>query len=302
MQIAEDLRWDDLKVLLALQRAGSLKRAAAALSVNISTVSRRLDALEAQLGVHLFDRTPEGALPTAAVEALVPFAEAMELAAHGVASSLEAYEAEPEGVVKITAPPGLVDHFLAGALVELATAYPRLRIEILSSVGYADLTRREADLALRIMRPATGDFVSTRLAAESWSLVGSPAHAASLGRLRDPDATRWVTWADDLAHLPDARWIASHVNADNVVLRTSSMTAQIEAVRAGLGVMIAPRAYARLRGLTALDLAPKLRRSLAELPEGTLWLVGHRALRDVPRVAAVWSWLKQRFARLEDDT
>jgi len=96
MQTPTDgLRWDDVPVLLALAREGSLKRAAAHLRVNISTVSRRLDALEEAVGLHLFDRTPEGTRPTAAAERLLPFAESMEQAAFGMGRILEGFEAEP---------------------------------------------------------------------------------------------------------------------------------------------------------------------------------------------------------------
>jgi DNA-binding transcriptional LysR family regulator len=292
---AEALRWDDLKVLLALHRRGSLKRAAEELGVNISTVSRRLDALEELLGAHLFDRTPDGVRPTAAAEQLVPHAEGMERAALGFVRGLEGFEVEVEGVVRITAPPGLVDSFIAPALPELCDAHPRLRIQILASVGYADLTRREAELALRMVRPAAGDFVATRLASHSWCVVASPAHAATLGKLREPDATRWVTWGEELAHLPDARWLAAHVSRERVVLETSSMTAQLEAVRAGIGAMVVPRPYAVLPGLVAVRCSAAIEKSLAALPEGTLWLVGHRALREVPRIAVVWEWLKRRF-------
>lgn len=296
---AETLRWDDLKVLLALHRRGSLKRAAEELGVNISTVSRRLDALEELLGAHLFDRTPDGVRPTAAAEQLVPHAEGMERAALGFVRGLEGFEVEVEGVVRITAPPGLVDSFIAPALPELCDAHPRLRIQILASVGYADLTRREADLALRMMRPAAGDFVATRLASHPWCVVASPAHAAALGKLREPDATRWVTWGEELAHLPDARWLTAHVSRERVVLETSSMTAQLEAVRAGIGAMVVPKAYAKLAGLAVVRCSSAIEKSIAALPEGTLWLVGHRALREVPRISVVWEWIKRRFERAQ---
>ena len=293
MQIAEDdLRWDDLKVLLALFRAGSLKQAAYELGVNISTVSRRLGALETLLGAHLFDRTPEGTRPTAAAEQLVPFAERMEQAALGFARALSGFEVDPEGVVRITAPPGFIDPFLAPTLVDLVRLYPRLRIQLVSSIGYADLSRYEADLALRISRPTTGDLVATLLGSHPYSIIASPRHAAAVGVLRRTDQTRWVTWGEELSHLPDAQWIDEHVPRECVVLETSSMSAQLSAVRAGLGAMLAPLPYADLPDLIAMDCTPRLRRSLAALPEGSLWLVGHRALRDVPRIAVVWEWLK----------
>ncbi len=295
MQTPDNLRWDDVRVFLALTRQGSLKRAAAELGVNISTASRRLEALESMLGAHLFDRTPEGTRPTAAADRLLPFAQSMETAAIGFARGLEGFEVDPHGVVRITAPPGMVDHFLAPSLAELATTYPRIRIEVLSSIEYADLTRREVDIALRVLRPATGDFISTGLESHGFVILASPDHAAALAPLDDPCTIRWVTWGDDLNHLPDARWLAEHVTREQVVLETSSMTAQIEAVRTGLGVMLGPEPYADLPGLTRVECSPALVRSLHSIPNGTLWLVGHRSLREIPRVAVVWDWLKERF-------
>jgi len=201
-------------------------------------------------------------------------------------------------VVRITAPPGLVDHFLAPAFVDLIEQHPRVRLQVLSSIGYADLTRHEADIALRIVRPASGDFIATRLATLGWLPIASPAHAKALGRLRDPQDARWIAWGEDLSHLPDAQWISRNVARERVVLETSSMSAQLEAVRAGLGVMLAPLPYAQLPGLTELRCTPEIRQTIDAIPDSSLWLVGHRALRDVPRVAAVWSWIKARFATL----
>ncbi|MEQ9317762.1 MAG: LysR family transcriptional regulator [Polyangiaceae bacterium] len=289
------LRWDDVRVLLALIRSGSLKRAAVALGVNISTVSRRLDALEEETGVHLFDRTPEGTKPTVAAEQLMPFAERMEAAAMGLMRGVEALEIEPEGEVRIAAPPGVVDHFLAPAVGELCTRYPRLRIHILSAIAYADLTRREADVALRLGRPESGDLVAKRVVAQGWSVIASTEHAGELGTLRRADAARWVTWGPDLAHLPDRRWVDANVPPERCALITNSMTAQLEAVRAGYGVMLAPAVYGELRGLAAVRCSRKLRQSIAALPIGSLWLVGHRAHRQVPRIAAVWGWLEEAF-------
>ncbi|MEM6990965.1 MAG: LysR family transcriptional regulator [Myxococcota bacterium] len=289
MQIREEPRWDDLRVLLALSRHGSLKRSAEALGVNISTVSRRLDALEASTGAHLFDRTPAGVHATAAAEQLLPFAEAMESAAAGLAHGLGALETEPEGDVCITAPPGLVDQFLAPALPRLTRDHPGLRITIVSSIAYADLTRREADIALRISRPISGDLVTKRLATQPWCVLAAKRGPTAV--LRDPNAARWVTWGEELAHLPDRQWIDANVRREQVVLTTNSMTAQLETIRAGLGYTLAPQVFAQTRGLRAVPCTPKLRQSLAAVPQGSLWLVGHRALRDVPRVAAVWDWL-----------
>ena len=291
-------RWDDARILLALIRGRTLKGAGAALGVNATTVGRRLDAMEAGLGLRLFDRTPDGALPTAAAEQLLADAEGMERAAHDLVHALAGIETEPAGVVRLTAPPGVVTELLVPHLADLAARYPRLRLEVLSTVGYADLSRREADIALRALRPAAGDLVATRLAEVGSAPIASPEYARSLGQVRSLDEVRWTTWTEALAHLPDARWVLERVRPEQLVLRTDRMEAQLAAARAGLCALVTAAPYAGLPGLAPLRLSPDLEETLASIPLQQLWLVGHRALRDVPRIAAVWSWLVDRFAAL----
>jgi len=289
----QTIRWDDARVLLALLQARSFSGAGEKLGVNASTVSRRLDALEAALGAHLFDRTPDGVLPTAAAEALGPHAEAMERAAHGFALAAQGREAAAEGEVRLTAPPGIVQYLIAPALPRLLRRHPRLRLHIDASVAYADLTRREADLAVRMARPASGDLVLKRLGEFGGGVFASASYAAELGTLRRLDEARWITWGDDLAHLLPAKVLAEHVPAEGLVLRTSHMGAQFTAAHAGLGVMLADPQSARRAGLVEVPLAPALRRALPPFSGGEVWLVVHRALRELPRIAAVWSFLEE---------
>jgi DNA-binding transcriptional LysR family regulator len=289
----QNLRWDDARVLLALLEARSLSGAGAKLGVNASTVSRRLDALEAALSAHLFDRTPDGVLPTAAAEALGPHAEAMERAAHGLALAAQGREQAAEGEVRLTAPPGLVQYLVAPQLPRLLARHPRLRLHVDASVAYADLTRREADLALRMARPASGDLVTKRLGEFGGGAFAAPAYAKELGMLRRLADARWITWGDDLAHLAPARVLAERVPAERLVLRTSHMGTQFTAAQAGVGVMLADPQSARRAGLVEVPLAPGLRRTLPPMSGGELWLVVHRALRELPRIAAVWSFLEE---------
>jgi DNA-binding transcriptional LysR family regulator len=102
--------------------------------------------------------------------------------------------------------------------------------------------------------------------------------------------------------VPEDAWIAKHVDPARVVLRTSSMDAQIQAVRAGIGVMLIHRPFLRATGLEELRVTPTLAKRLRELQPVSLWLVGHRALRDVPRVRAVWEFVLEQFGRHSPNT
>ncbi len=290
------LRWDDLRFVLAAHRHGTLLGAARALSTHASTVGRRLEALEAELGHALFDRTTTGLAPTALADELRPIAEAMESHAAEVLRRVEQQETEPEGWVRIAAPPGIATYVLAPLLPALAEAHPKIRIDLEPSVGYADLTRREADLALRAVPPTAGTLVSRRLLEGVQDPCGSPALVRRLGRIDDIAAVPWVTWSEPFAQLPAARWIAEHAPSTQVRFRCTSFEPQVEAARGGLGAMLLGERFAALAGLEPLRLAPGLLRKLAPFPRGALYLVGHRALRDVPRVAAVWAFLIEATA------
>jgi DNA-binding transcriptional LysR family regulator len=287
--------WDQVRVFLAVARAGQLAGAAARLGLDVSTVSRRLDRLEDELGVHLFDRTREGTIATAAAEAMLPAAEDMERGLAQFAAAVDAVETTAEGVVRLTAPPGLADAFIAPLLGRFRERFPRVVVELDASIGYADLTRREADLALRGTRPRSGDLLAVKLVATRALPMTSPAYAAELGRLRRWRDARWITYAADLAHIPTARWVSEHAGVAPV-LRTSHFSSQIAAAAAGVGVTLASEPYRFVRPLAVVAIARALQPSWDTLPVEDLWLVGHRALRTVPRVAALWDFLAEHLS------
>jgi DNA-binding transcriptional LysR family regulator len=292
--------WDDARVLLALFRERTLRAAGQQLGVNASTIGRRLDALEQALAARLFDRTLDGVLPTAAAERLLAHAEQLEQAALGLAAAAEGFEREPEGVVRVSAAPGIADHFIAPALPRLLERHPRLRIELDSSIAYADLSRREADLALRIVRPTTGDLVAQKLTEDRDAILGSAEYVESLGILRNFADARWLDWGPDLALLPSSQWLRERVPQSAIVMRSSSINALLGAAEHGAGLVMLSGAFQRARRLVTPRLTPALAKQAAELPKLELWLVGHRALREVPRVAAVWDFVIEELARVQD--
>ena len=290
------LDWDLVRVFLDVARTGRLTAAASRASLDVSTVSRRLDRLEAELGLTLFERGSTGVVLTEAGEKLVPAAEDMARALGELGVALDAVEAEAEGVVRLTAPPGVADVFVAPALIHFHARHPRVRVDLDASVGYADLTRGEADLALRVRRPERGDLVAQRLVEVRSVPAGSPAYVAELGPLRTTAAARWIAWGHDLAQIPEARWLAAHVH-EPPVLRTSAFSAQLNAAATGLGLVLAPEPYLTRFGLAPARPGRKLAAAWAALPVGELWLVGHVALRRVPRVAALWQFIADELTR-----
>jgi len=288
---AREIRWDDVRIFLAVHRQRTLAGAASRLGLDASTVSRRLAALETDLGERLFERTREGLAPGRAAERVLAAAEAMEAAHARLTRDASDLESLAEGVVRISTAPGISSIFIAPALVRLRKRHPGLAIELDASVGARDLTRHEADIAVRSVRSSGAELVTTKLTTAAWLAAAAPRVAHQLGRLTAWSDTAWIQWDRDLASFHAARWVAQHVPARAIALRTSDFPAQLAAARSGLGVMLCPVPYITATGLVAVDIAPELSAAAASWPTDDLWLVGHRALRDVPRVAAVWNFL-----------
>jgi len=293
-----EFRWDDAALLLALARARSMAKAATDLGVNTSTVGRRLDALEEAIGLRLFDRRTEGVTPTSVAERLLPHAERVEAAAHGLMMEARGFEVAPEGLVRVSMPPGLADHIIAPRLAQLRARHPKLMVELISSAAYADLERREADLAVRSKRPERGDLVAKKIGDLQTGLLASPELVARIGVLEDPAQVGWLTWNEAMEHLPTGAWVKTAVPAEHVLMRSNSVSALIEAARAGLGVVLLNPLFQGVGGLAPLPIDPKLQACLPPRPVDSGWLVGHAALRDVPRVDAVWRFVLDTITEL----
>jgi DNA-binding transcriptional LysR family regulator len=290
-----DLRWDDVRLFLALCRARTVASAAGTLGVDASTVSRRLATLEEELGAALFDRNREGITPTEAAENLMPVAEEIEAGMMRFANAAQGLEREASGLVRVACAPDVAVVLLLPLFKELLAHHPALRIEVEESTTPLDLTRREADLAVRVVRPVRGDLVVTRLMQAQWVLAASPEFAASVGKLRKWGDVPWISWTERTAHAPLPRWLAKHAREIEPILRTDSFAVQLAAAAAGLGVVLVPEPSAAHHGLAHVKLAPALKEAAEDWPVNELFLVTHRALREVPRVRVVWDLLVERL-------
>ncbi|AKU98883.1 Transcriptional regulator, LysR family [Labilithrix luteola] len=291
-------RWDDVRIFLAAHRMKSLGAAAARLGLDTSTVSRRLTAFEESLGTRLFERTREGIVPTHAAESLVPAAEAMEAAHARLTRDASSVEAEAEGTVRISTAPGIADTFVAPSLVRLRKHHPKITVELDASTTARDLTRHEADIALRSLEPQGSELVITKVATAPWLGAAHPALVKELGKLESWADAPWITWDRDLAGFPPARWVATHAAKAPVALRTSHFSSQLAAARTGLGIVLVPKPYLAPHELVPIRYDAALTPSADAWPSDDLWLVGHRALRDVPRIAVVWEFLANEMRRI----
>lgn len=289
------LGWDDVRLFLALARARTVGAAGATLGVDASTVSRRLVALEEVMGARLFDRGRDGVTATEAAEHLLPVAEEIEAAVARFTRTAGSLEREVTGPVRITCPVDVAEVVVVPLLEPLLARHPGLRVTLDPSEEVRDLARHEADLALRVVRPVRGDLVVTRVATVRWILAASPARARALGSVRSLRELRWIT-CDRLDLAGPGRWLAEHAAGVDPILRSDSLAVQFAAARAGLGCALLPEPSLDQGGLVPVKLAAPLRRACEPWPTDDLFLVTHRALRDVPRVRAVWDALVEGLA------
>jgi DNA-binding transcriptional LysR family regulator len=292
MQEGDD--WNDLRTFLAIARQGSLQGAARALGVNHSTVFRRLNALEARLAVRLFDRSARGYALTAAGEHMLASAERVEDEILALERRLLGGDVRLSGTLRVTTTDTLVHGVLGPHLRAFQTAYPAIELELFTGNAFFDLSKREADVALRPRRHPGDAMVGRRLAEIAVALYGGRDYLAARGRppsVAALDGHAVIIGDASLGHLPATRWLAERTPAGATMLRCNSWLSQFAAARAGLGLAALPCFLG--------DPAPELIRVLPPEPAlaGELWLVTHPDLRRTARVRAFMETLARGLRR-----
>ncbi|ACB82326.1 LysR family transcriptional regulator [Methylorubrum populi] len=290
------MNWDHLQVFLAVARHSQMLEAGRRLGLNHATVARRLDALEAALGTPLFHRRPNGSALTEAGEQLVPVAERIEAEVLAVAARMRAQEAEPSGTVRIGAPDGLGTLFLARELGLFASRYANLVIELVPLPRSFSLSRREADLAIGLDRPAHGRLILSKLSDYSLGLYAAKAYLDRAGMpesVADLGSHAAVIGVDDYAYASALDYTAFLQDRVARVFRCVGAVAQLEAVRAGAGLGI-------LHDFAAAAL-PDLVRILPETAfRRSYWLMSHPDDHGSRRIAACRDFLARRFREERD--
>jgi DNA-binding transcriptional LysR family regulator len=277
------VNWDDLRMFVVLAREKTLAATSRRLGVDQTTVARRLRALEESLGAILFERS-EGRwrLTSFGLRALER-AERIEEDVAGIVRSAEAEAQTVSGVVRLTSVAAINSEYLIHRLPDLYARHPDLVIDLVDSDANLNIARHEADVAIRASRPESGDFIIRKLAVMNFAVYESARPEVVIGR------TDWVAYNEELAHVPEMRWLETHMDAGRIRLRDSGMGTLCGAVATGIGRGILPCFVG--------DTHPELRRSAPGDPvlSRDVWLLIHREARESARVAVVADWLVERF-------
>jgi DNA-binding transcriptional LysR family regulator len=279
------MNWDDARILLALARSRNVSDAARSLGVSHTTVARRLEALQRSLEVRLLDRTPEGPRLTPEAAELARLAEPMEAAADAIQRCLAGAERRLVGRVRVTTTEALGARLLAGALAELAGRHPGLTLELVPDPRPLSLSRREADIAVRLVRPHERATVGRRVARVSYAPYASPRY---LGGQRSPER---VLAYDAPVTGPETGWLLRRFPGAQVALRSASTLALAAAAVSGGGVALLPCFVGDAEpGLTRLG-------PPGEVAPSEVWLVIHRDLRRSARTVAVAEQIAEALGR-----
>ncbi|MDR8730003.1 LysR family transcriptional regulator [Burkholderia pseudomultivorans] len=277
------MNWDDARVFLAIHRERTLRRAAQTLGVDQATVGRRLATLEHQLGATPFLRSSKGYLPTPVGELALRAAEAMEQHAHELVRLTQGVDRRLAGDVKVTTTDALAIEFVMPSIARLHAKHPDVCVSLNTSTQVLNLAKREADIAVRTVRPANPDLVARRLACWDMGLFASPDYL-----LRHGEPTRGTAFAghDLVVYQPyiDASRqpaIAGEpIGNARIAARINSSLMMRAALRAGLGIGEIPVYMGERDGLARVWPG-----QLRETPY-EVWLVTHRDLRHTARIRA----------------
>ncbi|MFD2643650.1 LysR family transcriptional regulator [Pseudomonas japonica] len=292
------MNWNDARVFLALARQQTLRGAARAMNVDQATVSRRVAAMEHALGSTLFLRTASGYQLTEVGESVLELAERMEASAIELVRRAQGQDRALSGEVRVTTTDSLAVDFVIPAVARLHARHPQVRITLNSSSDLLNLSRRDADIAIRTLKPDNPDLVVRRLASWPMGLFAAQAYLDAHGEpargtaFAGHDLVMYEPWLQD-AHT--ASLVGEPIGAGRVVMTGNTSILVRNALKAGIGLGEIPLYMGQQDGLVRLW--PECQRSKPY----EVWMVTHGDFRHTARIRAVIDALVQAFAELSGD-
>lgn len=282
------LDWDNIKIFLAISRAGTLRRAAEDLKVNHATLARRLTALEGQIDTRLFDRTKSGLVLTAIGQELLPHALNIESEIASASRIVTGRDQKLEGAVHFSLPPSAMLSPISDYLTDFSQLYPGIDIHLHLSNSFADLNRREADVSLRYVSEVTEDVVGRRVINCTKAVFCSPEYVANI-KDNGGEGLHWIGWGEE----EGARKVAWTENSPfpkaQLRHRANEAVPQLQLAKAGLGLTMLPCFIAdHVDGLVRAPYSKSL-------PDRSIWLLLHGDLRTTGRIRVFIDYLAERI-------
>lgn len=286
--------WDDLRYFISVVRHNSFSAAAESLSVNGSTVGRRIDQLELDLKCKLFDRQRTGMILTPDGRRLLDHVHQMEKSVQSLESSLHGTDDELKGRVKISVTDGLASFWLTPCLLEFQSSYPQIFLDVMSENHFCNLHNRDADIAIRLSQPSKSGLVGRKVGVVKFHIFAAPRYLERYGAPKD--------WADleghklvDYVGYQESRalslWQETVKHHDNVVFQSNSAMSFVSALRGGLGLGMLPQFYRHaVTDLVILDLET----DLFEMP---IYLLSHEISEKTAKIQAVKQYIEGLFDR-----
>jgi DNA-binding transcriptional LysR family regulator len=289
-----NLAWDDFRLVKAIADHDGLTGAAVALGVNHSTVFRRLGQIEEHVGLQLFERRKTGYVATTAGVEMAALAGRVEEDVASFSRRLAGRDVAPSGELRITTTDTLYLHLLLPIFAAFRAAHPAIRLDIVMGNQALNLSKRDADVAIRASDAPGETLVGRRIATLSWAIYGRasdgpmPADGSGPASLFARD---WVALGDQLAHVKAARYVRDKVAPERIALRSSAVLGLAEAVEQGLGIGPLPCFIADQRRTLVRLLPPD-----PEFSTG-LWILTHPDIRNAPRVRAFMDFVGGELAK-----
>lgn len=280
--MASELAWDDLRLVLAIHREGTLSAAGKALNLSQPTMGRRLEAAEAAFGERLFQRTTRGLVATGLGLTVVGHARAMEDEVLALSRRLTGSQQALSGVIRVSASEWFFNHVLMPVFEGFMAAHPQVVIEAVVETRALDLDRREADLVFRFGGFADGSAVQRKLTEIGYGLYASASYLNRHGLPEPGDGEnhRLILMDEAFGHLSDVVWLQRLLPGAAPGFRSNSRDLQAMAAVAGRGLAVLPTLVARPLGLVPVDLGE-------EAPGREVFLAYHADLKPMARLRAL---------------
>ncbi|MDH5394479.1 MAG: LysR family transcriptional regulator [Gammaproteobacteria bacterium] len=282
--------WDSFRYFIAAAECGSLTGAAKQLDSNQPTVGRQIDALESALGIKLFQRSVKGLILTEEGATVFEQSQLMRSVADNIQRIHQGNDEDISGTVRVALPEGICIEVLAPLLPSFYGKYPYINLILNASSNTANLTRGEADIAVRLFRPKQSNLVAKRLGRLTMGLFASSSYLKTHGHPATPGELkhhRIITYGDQLSTLAENEWLVK--SSASSILSSDNTIARLKATVAGVGISVQPQLLCRMYR----ELVPVLEDT--KLPDHEVWITYHNDLRHLARIRAVVGFISENL-------